>query len=186
MSALLSQLKSDGLSPSDPTLFNKAISSISCTLASQTLLAAAMSDFVVSKCKESHLAHVSIPISASQKREQLVSLGSDSSLFDQSLLERVSGQVKEDSFISSSLSLAKLPVPRQVVRVSPPLPLALRLLLEVPLRLTILGMVHPDSASGPLPLPAVAVVRGVAVAGACLLLRLPVRVFESMSHVPVP
>ena len=72
MSALLSQLKVYGFSPSDQTVFDKAISSISCTLASQTSLAAAMSDFVVSKHKESLLSHVSLPISASQKRELLL------------------------------------------------------------------------------------------------------------------
>ena len=38
----------------------------------------------------------------------MVSPGSGMSLFDQELLEKVSGQVKEDTFISSSLSLAKL------------------------------------------------------------------------------
>ena len=86
-------------------LFDKTIS---CTLASQTSMAAAMSDFLVSKWRESYLAHVSLPISASKKRELLVSPGSGLSLFDQDLLEKVSGQVKEDTFISSSLSLAKL------------------------------------------------------------------------------
>ena len=108
MSALLSQLKDDGFSPFDPTLFDKAISSISCTLASQTSLAAVMSDFVVTKRKELLLSHISLPISTTQKHELFVSSGSDSSFFGQSLLERVFGQVKEDSFISSSLSLAKL------------------------------------------------------------------------------
>ena len=49
MTALLSQLKRDRFSPSDPTLFDKAISSISCTLASHTSVAAGMSDFLVSK-----------------------------------------------------------------------------------------------------------------------------------------
>ena len=108
MSALVSQLKADGFSPSDLTLSYKAISLISCTLASQTSLAAAMSDFVVSKRKESLLSHVSLPISASQKRELLVTPGTDSALFDQLLLEQVSGQVKEDSFISTSMAMAKL------------------------------------------------------------------------------
>ena len=107
MSALLSELNHDGFSPSDPTLFDKAVSSISSTLALQTSMAVAMSDFIVSKHQESHLAHVSLPISASQKRDLSISPGSNSSLFDQSLLEKVSGQVKEGSFILSSLSLAK-------------------------------------------------------------------------------
>ena len=38
----------------------------------------------------------------------LVTPGTEPSLFDQSLLEKISGQVKEDSFITSSLPLAKL------------------------------------------------------------------------------
>ena len=49
-----------------------------------------------------------LPLSASQILELLVSQGSDLSLFGQSLLERISGQVKEDAFISSSMCLAKL------------------------------------------------------------------------------
>ena len=108
MSALLSQLKRGRFSPSDPILFDKVISSISCVLASQTSMAATMSDFLVSKRRESYRAHVSLPISGSQKRELRVSPCSGSSLFDQELLEKASGQVKEDTFISSSLSLAKL------------------------------------------------------------------------------
>ena len=41
---------------------------------------------------------MSLLLSEPQKRELLVTPGSDTSLFDQSLLEKVSGQVKEDSF----------------------------------------------------------------------------------------
>ena len=80
MSTLLSQLKANCFLPSDPTLFDEAISSISCMLASQTSLAAAMLDFIVTKCKASLLSHVSLPLTASQKQELLVSPGSDSSL----------------------------------------------------------------------------------------------------------
>ena len=96
LSALLSQLKQDGFQPSDPALFDKTISSLSATLATQTSLAAGLTDFVVSKRRESFLAHVSLPLSEPQKRELLATPGSDTSLFDQSLLEKVSGQVKED------------------------------------------------------------------------------------------
>ena len=108
MSGLLPQLKADGFSPSDPSLFDKTISSISSTLASQTSLAAAMAEFMVTKRRESLLSHVSLPLTAAQKQELLVTPGQDSSLFDQSLLERMSGQVKEDSFISTSMAMAKL------------------------------------------------------------------------------
>ena len=107
MSGLLSQLKADGFSPSDLSLFDKTISSISCTLASHTSLAAAMVDFMVTKRRESLISHVSLPLTASQKRELLVTPGQNSALFDQSPLECVSSQVKEDSFISTSLAMAK-------------------------------------------------------------------------------
>ena len=51
--ALLSQLKQDGFTPSDPALSDKTISSLSSNLASQTSLAAGLSDFVVSKWSKS-------------------------------------------------------------------------------------------------------------------------------------
>ena len=60
LSALLSQLKQDGFKPFDPALFDKTISSLSAALASQTSLAAGLADFVVSKWRESYLAHVSL------------------------------------------------------------------------------------------------------------------------------
>ena len=108
LSGLLSQLKRDGFLPSDPALFDSAISSLSASVSGQTRTAAALSDFFVSKRQESFLGHASLPLSAAQKRELLNLPSSGSDLFDQSLLEKVSGQVKENSFISSSLSLAKL------------------------------------------------------------------------------
>ena len=38
----------------------------------------------------------------------MVAPGSSNSLFDQGLLEKVTSQVKEDAFVSSSMSMAKL------------------------------------------------------------------------------
>ena len=67
LSALLLQLKQDGFTPSDPALFDKTILSLSSILASQTSLAAGLSDFVVSKRRESFLAHVLLTLSAPQK-----------------------------------------------------------------------------------------------------------------------
>ena len=107
-SGLLSQLKRDGFKPSDPTLFDSIISSLSCSISNQMQTASALSDFIVSKRHESYLGRASLPLSAAQKRELLISPGSGSDLFDQELIEKVSGQVKEDSFVSSSSSLAKL------------------------------------------------------------------------------
>ena len=62
-----------------------------------------MTDFLVAKRRESFLAHVSVPLSAPQKRELQVSSGSGDFLFNQELLEKTTGQVKEDSIISSSV-----------------------------------------------------------------------------------
>ena len=106
LSSLLSQLKQDGYKPSEPSLFYKTISSLSASMALQTSLVSGMTDFVVSKRKESFLSHVFVPLPALQKRELLVSSGSGDFLFDQSLLEKTTGQVKEDSIISSSVSLS--------------------------------------------------------------------------------
>ena len=108
MSGLLSQLKHDGFNPSDPTLFNTAISSVSAALSSQARSAAAVSTFMPSKRRESLLAHATVPVSQVQKRELTVDPGSSDGLFAQDLLEKVASQVKEDAFVSSSMSMAKL------------------------------------------------------------------------------
>ena len=108
MSGIISQLKQAGFSPRDPDLFYTNISSISASLSSQAQSAAALADFIQSKRRESHIGHTTLLLSQAQKRELLVSSGSASGLFNQGLLERVSNRVKEDSFISSSLSVAKM------------------------------------------------------------------------------
>ena len=51
------------------------------------------------------MAHVSVPLSVPQKRELQAASGSGDFLFDQPLLEKTMGQVKEDSIISSNVSL---------------------------------------------------------------------------------
>ena len=107
LSSLLSQLKQDGYKPSEPSLFDKTISSLSASMALQTSLVSGITDFVVSKRKESFLSHVSVPLSAPQKRVLLVASGSGDFLFDQSLLEKTTGQVKEDSIISANVSLSR-------------------------------------------------------------------------------
>ena len=50
-----------------------------------------------------------MPLSVPQKKRELqVTSGSRDFLFDQSLLEKTTGQVKEDSIISSNVSLSRL------------------------------------------------------------------------------
>ena len=93
LSSLLSQLKQDSYQPSEPVLFDKTIQSFSSSTALQTLLVSGMT-----KCRESFLTHVSEPLSAPQKRELQVSSGSGDFLFDQKLLKKTTGQVKEDSY----------------------------------------------------------------------------------------
>ena len=104
---LLSQLKRDGFQPSGPALFDSAISPLSSPISNQTQTASALTNFLISNRRESYLNHVSLPFSSSQRSELLVSLGSGTDLFAQDLLKKISSQVKEDSFHSSS-SLAKL------------------------------------------------------------------------------
>ena len=108
LSSLLAQLKDDGYRPSDPALFDKNISSLSTALASQTMMAAGVTDFIALKRRESYLAYVACPIVESVKRDLLVATGTDSFLFDQPLLEKVVTHMKEDSLISSTASLASL------------------------------------------------------------------------------
>ena len=108
LSSLLSQLKQDGYWPSNPALFDKTIQSLSASMALPTSLASGMTDFLVTKRRESFLSHVSVPLSTPQKRELQVASGYGDFLFDQELLEKTSGQVKEDSIISSNVSLSRL------------------------------------------------------------------------------
>ena len=108
LSGILSQLKQAGVSPPDPDLFSTNISSISASLSSQARSAAGLADFLQSKRRESYIVHTMLPLSQAQKCELLVSPGSASDLFEQGLWEKISSHVKEDSFISSSLSKAKM------------------------------------------------------------------------------
>ena len=57
MSGILAMLKRDGFQPSDPTLFNAALSSVSTSLSQQARTALAGSSFVRAKRRESLLTH---------------------------------------------------------------------------------------------------------------------------------
>ena len=56
LSALLVQLKEDGYQPSNPSLFDKSISSLSSASATQTNASACLSEFVTTKRQESYLS----------------------------------------------------------------------------------------------------------------------------------
>ena len=107
-SSLLSQLKQDGYQPSDPVLFDKTIQSLSASMALQTSSASGVTDFLVTKRRESFLTHVSVPMSGPQKREPQVASATGDFLFNQDLLEKTSGHDKEDTMISSNVSLSRL------------------------------------------------------------------------------
>ena len=49
LSVLLAQLKQDGFKPSDPALFDKNISALSASFATQTSVCAGISEFVTAK-----------------------------------------------------------------------------------------------------------------------------------------
>ena len=100
-------LKRDGFNPSNPGLFNMAISSVSASLAYEACTAASGSVFLRAKRRESLLVHSKVPIPEPQKRALIVTPGSNSGLFSEPLLDSVAAQVKEDSLVSSSLAVSK-------------------------------------------------------------------------------
>ena len=108
LSSLLAQLRDEDFKPADPSLFDKTITTLSASLASQTTLSSGISEFVTSKRRESYLAHTSCPIGESVKRELLVALGTDNLLFNQPLVEKIVSTITEDSLISSTASLASI------------------------------------------------------------------------------
>ena len=91
-------LKRANFQPSDPTLFNSALSSVSAALSRQACTAAAGSSL---------LAHTSLPVPETQKRSLTVTPGSSSGLFNAELLAEVVSQVHSSSQISSNLALSR-------------------------------------------------------------------------------
>ena len=107
MSGILATLKTDGFQPSDPALFNSALSSVSAALSRAARTASSCSVFLRAKRRESMLAHTTLPIPDSQKRDLTVSPGSSSGLFNSSLLAEVISQVQSSSQVSSNLALSR-------------------------------------------------------------------------------
>ena len=107
MSGILAMLKKDRFQPSDPALFNSALSSVSAALSRQARSSAAGSDFIRAKRRESLLAHTTLPVPESQKRSLTTSPGTSSGLFDSGLLAEVVAQVHSSSQISSNLALSR-------------------------------------------------------------------------------
>ena len=102
LSALLVQLKEDGYRPSNPSLFDKSISSLSSALATQTNVTSCLSEFITAKRRESYLSHSSFTLPESLKRDLLVAPGTDS------LLSSAIENMKEGSLLSSTSSLASI------------------------------------------------------------------------------
>ena len=90
MSGILAMLKRDGFQPTDPTLFNAALSSASATLSQQARSSSAGAAFLRSKCRESLLAHTSIPVPEAQCKALTVSPGPENALFNRDILGDVS------------------------------------------------------------------------------------------------
>ena len=101
-SGILVMIKWDRFQPSDPDLFNTALSSVSAALSCQARTAAAGSGFLRAKRRESLLAHTTLPVPESQKRSLTTTPGSSSGLFD----SEVVSQVHSSSQISSNLALS--------------------------------------------------------------------------------
>ena len=107
MSGILAMLKRDRFQPSDPALFNTALSSVSAALSRQARTAAAGSGFLRAKRRESLLAHTTLPVPESQKRSLTTTPGSSSGLFDSELLSEVVCQVHSSCQISCNLALLR-------------------------------------------------------------------------------
>ena len=107
LSGILAMLKRDKFQPSDPALFNSALSAASAALSRQARSSAAGSDFILAKRRESLLAHTTLPVPESQKRSLTTSPGTSSGLFDSGLLAEVVAQVHSSSQISSNLALTR-------------------------------------------------------------------------------
>ena len=67
-----------------------------------------MSEYITSKRRKSYLSHASFTLRDSPKRELLVAPGTDSLLFNQPLLSTAIENMKEDSLLSSTSSLASI------------------------------------------------------------------------------
>ena len=99
-------LKRDGFQPSDPTLFNTALSSVSASLSQQARSSSAGASFMRAKRRESLLMHTSIPVPEAQRRSLTVAPGSGSGLFSEGILSEVVAQVQRSSLISSNLAVS--------------------------------------------------------------------------------
>ena len=107
MSGILAMLKQDRFHPSDPSLFNAALSSVSAALSRQARSSVAATGFIRAKRRESLLAHATLPVPESQRRSLMTSPGNSSGLFDSGLLAEVVAQVHSSSQISSNLALSR-------------------------------------------------------------------------------
>ena len=107
MSGILAMLKRDSFQPSDPMLFNTALSSVSAALSRQARTAAAGSGFIRAKRGDSLLPHTTLPVPEAQRRSLTVTPGSSSGLFNEELLAEVVSQVQRSSQISSNLAVLR-------------------------------------------------------------------------------
>ena len=106
MSGILTMLKRDSFQPSDPTVFNAALLSVSASLSQQARTALAGSSFLRAKRRESLLSHTTIPVLEAQRRPLIVTPGSSVGLFNEDILTEVVAQVQRSSLISSNLAVS--------------------------------------------------------------------------------
>ena len=107
MSGILAMLKRDDFQPSDSTLFNSTLSSVSAALSRQARSAAVGSGFIRAKRRESLLAHTTLPVPEAQRRSLTVAPGSANGLFNEDILAEVVAQVQRSSQISSNLTVSR-------------------------------------------------------------------------------
>ena len=107
MSGILAMLKRENFQPSDPNLFNLALSSVSASLSRQARSASAGSAFIRAKHRESFLSHTTLPVPEAQRRSLTVAPGSSEGLFNEDILAEVVAQVQCSLLISSNLAVSR-------------------------------------------------------------------------------
>ena len=157
MSGILAMLKQGRFHPSDPSLFNAALSSVSAALSRHARSSAAATGFIRDKRRESLLAHATLPVPESQRRSLMTSPGNSGGL---------------PRFRAISLFLA----PCVGVALLRPLLLLLSLVLDF-----LLSLVAGRTASAPLLPPVLGAVSASGVARGRRLL-LDLRVSGGRSH----
>ena len=107
LSTLLSIVKDGGFVPPDPVRFENLVSELSLSLVNSTRASAAVTTFLQAKRRESLLAHLPCHVAACHKSNLLKSSFEGEFLFESEALDKVIGDVQQDSNTEAQLAISK-------------------------------------------------------------------------------